>query len=567
MLSPCEESETPSYDFSVCDIETRPDGKPFLVGFFDGEQATHFPDWFSAFPFLKSRSRFDKRFRKIYAHNGGGFDWLSLIHYLGQNEREVKIGCSLNGSSVISVCIKFPDGRKIDMLDSLHLLRSSLDKAAKAILGKGKKELPGEHYEVFKKSPKLFMEYWENDCTLLYGCIREFFDMVRSRVAKIGNLGITLPSTAMKVFRTGFLKRDIEIPTCERLRKFLREGYYGGRVEVFRPGYFPKVYVYDINSLYPSVMVRTPVPVSGSGFWTNNYHEGMVGVYRGTFKQDSFRSIPSLIRSGEGSLEGKGVFFSNEIERLSRVGTFDVEEGFVFEESEIIFREYVERLYSLRMENKGNAIDIIAKYLLNQLYGKFGQTPERRSIIFVEDFDQLYTMIKSEEFQEPIEIDAERGVYSVVEDSPAMYEHVGIAGTITSESRATLWESMKDLGKSVVYCDTDSVHTTSPMKSEKIGSELGKFKLEFCGEGVYAGKKLYALKDGLVEKVRAKGVRVGKKKDQHNLLFSNLVELVGGKTIECVYSTPTTPMETFKGKEPCVWRGRKRRIRMTAKRR
>ena len=47
----------------------------------------------------------------------------------------------------------------------------------------------------------------------------------------------------------------------------------------------------------------------------------------------------------------------------------------------IIFKEYVDKLYQLRLEyTKDNPMNLIAKLLMNSLYGKFGMKSESNSV-------------------------------------------------------------------------------------------------------------------------------------------------------------------------------------------
>jgi len=59
--------------------------------------------------------------------------------------------------------------------------------------------------------------------------------------------------------------------------------------------------------------------------------------------------------------------------------------GYTFN-SEIIFKEYVNKLYNIKKNtNSGNPEYLIAKLLLNSLFGKFGMNPNFENHIVVDD--------------------------------------------------------------------------------------------------------------------------------------------------------------------------------------
>src|SRR4029077_7292564 len=89
----------------------------------------------------------------------------------------------------------------------------------------------------------------EKDCRPLSAVMTRFYDLVENRLG--GEVGMTTPSTAMRLFRRRFLGHDgvqekipryRHFPTCEHqsdegpcdgcLHDWIRLGYYGGRTEI-----------------------------------------------------------------------------------------------------------------------------------------------------------------------------------------------------------------------------------------------------------------------------------------------------------------------------------------------
>ena len=566
MISPKKKSDTINTAFIAADIENRRNGKMFHVETYDGNEYISHKRWADWWSYLLERAADDERFRTVYAHNGGGWDWLSFVEwYMNAHDEARNLTFTMTGSKMLLVTIEIEKEFTIRLCDSLNLFYAGLDSVGKKFLGRGKVEIPGHPEDIARENPELFREYVRGDVNTLYHSVVKLCEILHE-ISGIDSLGITLPATALKVFRAGYLKRDLWTPKHKDLRKILREGYRGGRVEVFRPGYHPKVRVYDINSLYPAIMRTVPVPVSAQGFWTKNYHPYALGVYRINFKQTR-RAKAVLNIGGHGVYEGSGVFFSPELNLLREVdkkSQVEIVEGFVFEETGPIFRPYVDELYRLRMSDVEGPLGEVCKRLLNSLYGKFGQNPVRENLFLLRDGSQLEDMVDAGSIITPV--DEARGLWSVQEEKECRFEHVGIAGTITSAARVALYRHFDDR---TIYCDTDSVHTTGEVQVSAT-RELGGMKLEFEGEGVYAGKKLYAIRSPKVTKIRVKGVRVGDPskpktlENGANVEFDDIRRLIDGESKTCYYRTPTTPRETFAGREPCIFRKRSRTIRRTA---
>ena len=556
--------------FVVLDIENDPDGNVIDIGTFWRDYATNedlfhvhnsWADWWSWYYRL---AREDKAMRTIYAHNGGGWDWLSLAQWLLENRQDDTTVTGITaGSSLVVLNVRVKGKFTIRFCDSLQLLRSSLDKLATTFLGEGKIDSGGIlPHELKQKDEAKYYDYLRRDCEALCSVLEKSLSTIRENVADIDSFGPTIGSTAMKVFRH-MVDEPITIPMDDDFRDFLRKGYKGGRVEAFRKGYFSNVKVYDINSLYPSIMFQQKVPLSDRTIEVGSYRFGHLGVYECSYNQRRRDIPPVLVDGGEGSYRGSGVFYSPELDLLREVdpdAVIDVYRGHLWIDTGFLFAEYVEKLYNLRMKDRSGPLGLLCKFLLNSLYGKFGQHPIREQLVIINEFQDLWDLI--EEGASVTEIND--NVYSLEKESRAEFEHVGIAGTVTSAARAALYRGVLDAGADrVIYCDTDSVHTTGDLPDDLMGDSLGEYKLEFTGEGVYCGKKLYALRSPTQgEKIRSKGVSLGGRNGA-SLCFDDLRRVAEGSSIVCEFQRPSTPREVFRGGESCKFLPRKRTIRMT----
>lgn len=87
---------------------------------------------------------------------------------------------------------------------------------------------------------------------------------------------------------------------------------------------------------------------------------------------DGLRTIAGL-----GSWEGR--ICSAELDNAVKFGyQFEILKGYQFETGDL-FSEYVNRMYNLRLQyDKGTPMNLIAKLLMNSLYGKFAMKLERK---------------------------------------------------------------------------------------------------------------------------------------------------------------------------------------------
>lgn len=71
----------------------------------------------------------------------------------------------------------------------------------------------------------------------------------------------TIPSTSLALYRSNFLEEgDLTRRVGGEPYRDIKNAYYGGFVDSYRP-YAKNVNSYDVNSLYPSSMLRFPMPV------------------------------------------------------------------------------------------------------------------------------------------------------------------------------------------------------------------------------------------------------------------------------------------------------------------
>jgi len=147
--------------------------------------------------------------------------------------------------------------RKLEFFDTINFFPAPVSVLGK-VIGSPKLLKPAclGRFPITTQERTELATYCLQDSRISYGFMK-FLQLEINRLG--GNLKITIPSTAMDVFRRKFLKNTLKTPSVEQI-KMMYKAYYGGRTEAFKRGIFFDVNVYDINSLYPYSMVNASFP-------------------------------------------------------------------------------------------------------------------------------------------------------------------------------------------------------------------------------------------------------------------------------------------------------------------
>ena len=487
--------------FAVFDIETTGGlTGPFeMLGFYDGQNKEIFS---SVKEFLDSVLVKSYRGYRFYAHNATRFDFQFIIDELlkmeigekmieAVNGKVLRIDFLQAGDRIREIVIKDGSKHVFRMIDSFWLLPTSLKKAAESFAVEHQKTaIDYNKISIWDKASK---EYCLNDCVSLYEVLKAYFDQDAFKGLKPKG---TVAANAMQIFRTK-MTASME-QTAPKVEDFIRRGYYGGRVEIFKL-YGRGLNYYDFNSLYPYIMDSEAFPV-GSPVWVDSFERGVPGFYHAEIDMPTSVNIPPLPVLKDSKLifpVGKftGYFVSCELEKAVELGArVKIKRGVIFGRSERIFRKYVKYFYDMkRGAQPGSALYLISKLYMNGLYGKFGQRREQSSIVRC-GIEQA-----TEEGMTPYLPDL--GLYTKGQRSRGTYIMPHIASWVTAKARLKLYSVLKP---DTHYCDTDSVFTPSTLPSDQ--SELGALKFEkHISEAIFLLPKFYALKtpDGL--EVKAKG--------------------------------------------------------------
>ena len=293
---------------------------------------------------------------------------------------------------------------------------------------------------------------------------------------------ITNGSDALNDFKRTISKKQFEInfPILDiQTDKDIRQAYRGGFTYVnpkFQNKDIKNGIVFDVNSLYPSVMYDKSLPYGLPLFFNGQYeHDEMYPLFIQNFtcefkvKKDYIPTIQlknnlSFIPNEyitESKEQVNLVLTSVDLELFFEhydVWNIEYINGWKFKQCVGIFKPYIDKWGKVKKENKG-AIRQLAKLMLNSLYGKFGTNPDvTGKIPYLDDENVVKWKLGEKEMRDPIYIPM--GVF------------------ITAWSRHKTISTAQLCFDRFIYADTDSLHlvgTDIPKAIEHIidDKELG----------------------------------------------------------------------------------------------
>ena len=511
----------------------------------------------------------DSKTMVVYAHNFSKFDGVLLLkHLLSYGKVKPLIFNGKLMSIKINLNVEGYKGKTIIFKDSFLLLPQSLRALCKAFsVINPKGYFPFLFTDIFFNGIIPKFEYWTGitveeyvafatnfigkiwnfrdeaikycklDCKCLHEILVTFNELIFKEFKVNIDKSITLPALAMRIYKSQFMPANTIYQLLGVVESEIRNSYTGGAVDVYIPhnristplikelkDFFIKLFVYDINSLYPFIMAETPMPIGKPIAFEGDIRKvepDAFGYFYCKITSPNNLLHPLLqrrIKTSEGirTIAGLGSWtgwiFSSEMDNATKYGyTFEILKGYQFQKGNI-FKEYVTKMYNLRLQfEKSHPMNLTAKLLLNSLYGKFGM---RDASTIVEIFDSssenelaLFNDLLDAygpTVQDWVKLDNH---YLIVRNNLANYFYneevdmffgldvnIAIASAITAGAR--MWMSVlknNPLFK-LFYSDTDSVVVDRPLPSFMVGNGLGQFKLEHVIErAVFLAPKVYGL--------------------------------------------------------------------------
>lgn len=353
--------------------------------------------------------------------------------------------------------------KKVTLYDSLKKLPFSVEVIAKAYnleIAKGSIDYT-MHRPVGYKMTDEEREYIKLDILVVAQALKlQFADGLTKMTTGSDALNMFKKSVGKQIFNNCFPILDHETDDYIRL-------FYKGGFTWVSPRYKGKTLgsgmVFDVNSLYPSVMRYESLPIGEPIFFEGKYqYDQAYPLYIQEIRVEfdvKPEHIPTIQVKGSGwakdteyveTTNGEIVtlFLSSVDLKLfldhHTVHYIDYIQGYKFQQTTGIFDSYIDPLMHIKETTKG-AIQQNAKLMLNSLYGKFATNPDvTGKRVYMNDKDVVAFEKKDQEFRDPI------------------YTAMGVF--ITAYAREKTIRTAQTVYDRFVYADTDSIHL--------VGSEM-----------------------------------------------------------------------------------------------
>jgi len=419
---------------------------------------------------------------QVWAHAGGRFDVLWWLDWnVRKHGRVPDAKLSMSGSSISKCAIK--DGPVFR--DSFRLIPMSLAKASTMFGGgqtKQRLDLPcvcgdncGGYCSITHHMPakleRRLKDYLCADIESLRDTLAGLLTYsARNNIKLAGTLAGTTWKTAKE--RCGLENAEWTIPEY----RFIRSGYYGGRVEVART-FALRCWNYDRTQAYPSAMcgpLPTGVHRSLPALQAHRaFLSGKPGFYEAVVEIPD--SLAPTLPSRHGvrlvypwGLIG-GVWARDELNHAEECGAKikNISKAVVWMEESPILRDYMQSCFEAREAAPTDALRTWEKLRANSLSGAFAQDPDKEIIAFGDYADDPhYEQVGRYPWI------WRRSVYRIPDRG-----HIHYAGTLTADARVELHREIEHAGEDWCYSDTDSVKAGRPL-TRNVGAGLGLWKFE-----------------------------------------------------------------------------------------
>lgn len=314
-------------------------------------------------------------------------------------------------------------------------------------------------------------KYCKRDVDITRKAMEYYYEFIKKH--DLGKFSFTKSSQSFRAYRHRFMKTNIYFHDSKEARKLERDAYYGGRTECFRVGNIKggPFLTLDVNSMYPHVMRFNPMPIQLLKYTESPSIRNLditLKKFAVVAEVEVDTDTPLYpYRHNNKLIFPVGRFRTNLCtiglrEAIARGHLVDVHRMAIYRKA-VIFQEFVDYLYELKLKYKKEdniIMTTLTKYILNSLYGKWGQRKpvlkESKEITFDGYYRQI-TYIFPEGLQGIEYKMFNKHIWQVgIEDSPNSF--TAISAHITEAARFLLWNIIEDIGvDKVFYCDTDSI--------------------------------------------------------------------------------------------------------------
>ena len=493
--------------------------------------------------------------KKVYYVHNLTFEIFVFINDLVKKKVKFKI---ISADKTVYSANLVYKGKKIELRCSLRLTMLSLSRLAKL---NGKKDKGIFPYEILTEDMKdqelvnkkqfkdektfnifvkqygikinvyeVLKEYCINDVLITKDAIIKFWDIIDKMGLKYKKRILTAAKLSIENYFNTYSKilRIIDI----KIDRSLRQGYFGGRVEVFgNPREDEILLHYDWSGMYSQCMREK---VLGGKIYSSNIINSLEepGFYWIKFKQELYYPILPIKRDKLLFMNGifEGWYWFEEI-KLAR--EYGVE---ILETKKVISSQYYDYFLKDFVEKNENIRKLsplhkqIGKNNNNTFYGRLGMDPQKLSEEILNSND-----IYNKNYEKIIEIN---GIYLGYKRKEKSTSNITIAASITSKARIKLYKGLMEVLKvegRPCYVDTDSIIAAFKKKKYKkiLNKQLGEVMFDktkndtIIIEGVFSKPKTYALKYLNNEEItKIKGFKVVPKFEEFKNKFYERKEII-----------------------------------------
>lgn len=390
-------------------------------------------------------------------------------------------------------------GAKTEFRDSMKKLPFKVSEIAKAF------DLPIRKGEIDYDAPRPIgyeptqdeLDYGFNDVEIVAAGLRALFDT--------GATKLTAGADSLAEFKDVSGKRffDKVFPILDpEIDMDIRTAYRGGFTYA-HPNFKQRMLgygkVYDVNSLYPSVMYEKLLPYGEPEYFSGEYEYDRVyplWIQSLTFTARIRKNfIPTIqVKKTSYFIESEyqevidepiTMSFTNvDLEILYKhyhVEVVSFNGGWKFKGLTGLFNKFIDKWMEVKINSTG-AMKQIAKLHLNSLYGKFATNPSLHPKYPVLEDNRVKLKLGEESTRDPV--------------------YTAMGAFITAYARQKTITAAQDNIKTFAYCDTDSLHliTTVAPKLDIDPDKLGAWK----HEGDF-NKAFYIRSKAYVEQIVTKG--------------------------------------------------------------
>lgn len=389
--------------------------------------------------------------------------------------------------------------RTLTIVSTTNYFDQSLKKLGKLVK---LKKLEVEFGKVSFRDLKI---YCKRDVEILIKAMQYYMNFLIKH--RLGRLCLTKSSQAFTAYRHRFMYNQIYIHAYSNAIELERNAYIGGRVECFRIGkqWGGPFVSLDFNSAYSFVMVNMQYPYklveSGVQFDIDRYKDILktfsviakieVDTPESCYAIHYDNKIIFPVGNFECYVCSTGLKYAIEhghIKRIIRVA--------IYRQADL-FSKYINYFVNLKTgysETNNLIMNKLCKYMLNCLYGKFGQKG-----IVRHEFDEFTgrSYFKEEVWDAVTQqfIHITKLMNKIIfqyQEEEGENAFPGLAAHVTENTRFLLWEVIKQVGKhKILYCDTDSIKIRSSdlkcLKWPIHETELGALKIEDRSNDLFIG--------------------------------------------------------------------------------